>query len=71
MNWQKEKPNKPCVFISRHKSKLLNGYHYDVWRLMESDGYLGWFTEDGDEYDDYSECNFDEYMIIEELQEVK
>ena len=29
--------------------------------------YLSWQTEDGDEWDEISECDFDEYLVLEKL----
>lgn len=67
--WTTEKPNEPCVFITRVWDYQLKIYHYDIWRLvkiesLESPAYLGWCTEDGEEWNDYSACNFSEYKII-------
>ena len=73
-DWTKEKPTTPCVFMTRVWDDTLKIYDYNLWRLITTNGeslesptYLGWYTEDGDEWDDYSDCNFDEYKIIEEI----
>ena len=72
MNWIKEKPDYPCVFMTRGKVK--NHYCYSIWRIEKLDGaedntyYLGWLTEDGDEWDDIADMNFDEYLIIEKSE---
>jgi len=67
--WTKEKPNIPCVFVTRSWNNNLNLYDYNIWRLEKdaSGSYLAWLTEQGDEWDDYSLCNFDGYKIIEKL----
>lgn len=72
--WTKNKPNKPCVFMTRVWNNQLKIYDYNIWRLITTNGeslesptYLGWYTEGGDEWDDYSTCNFDEYKIIGEV----
>lgn len=73
-DWTKEKPTTSCVFMTRVWDDHLKIYDYNIWRLITTNGeslesptYLGWYTEDGDEWDDYSDCNFDEYKIIEEI----
>ena len=73
-NWIKEKPTTPCVFVTRVWNNHLKIYDYNIWRLITTNGeslesptYLGWYTEGGDEWDDYSDCNFDEYKIIGEV----
>ena len=67
---QKEKPSKPCVFLTRAWNDRLQKYNYDIWRFewveFDDKRYLAWLTEDGEEWDDIKECNFDEYFIIEE-----
>ena len=85
MKWIKQKPDFACVFLTRDK-KLKGGYDYDLWRLKWIQGeppenskddenidyyYLAWFTNDGDEWDDIGECDFEEYLIIEKLPELK
>lgn len=69
-SWTKEKPYEPCVFMTRVKDKRLGIYDYNIWRLTKIDcgddgEYLGWCTENGDEWDEYETMNFDEYFIIE------
>ena len=68
-DWQKERPTKPCVVMTRVWNKRLGIYDYNIWRFekIDCDGgwYLGWLTEDGEEWDDIKDCNFDEYCIIE------
>ena len=68
-DWQKERPTKPCVVMTRVWNKRLGIYDYNIWRFekVDCDGgwYLGWLTEDGEEWDDIKDCNFDEYCIIE------
>lgn len=68
-DWQKERPNKPCVVMTRVWNKNLEIYDYNIWRFekIDCDGgwYLGWLTEDGEEWDDINDCHFDEYCIIE------
>ena len=69
MKWQKKKPRTPCVFMTRTKYK--DRFEYNIWRIEEIDGiggngyYLGWLDEEGNEWDDLADMNFDEYFIIE------
>ena len=67
--WTKEKPKEPCVFMTKMWNKSLGIFDYNIWRfekIKDDDGwYLGWLTEDGDEWDDIERCNYDEYYIIE------
>lgn len=69
LDWQKERPKEPCVFMTRVLNKSLRIYDYNIWRLEKVNGddkeYLGWLTEDGEEFGDINDCNFDEYLIIE------
>lgn len=72
MNWQREKPDYPCVFVSRYSNKE-DGNRYTIWRFefidVGCDKYLAWLTEDFEEYDDISCCEFDEYLILEKLEQ--
>lgn len=67
--WQKEKPNKECVFLTRTGDGKLKSYNYQLWRFekidCDDDWYLGWTTENGDEWDDIKKCKFEEYFILE------
>ena len=69
LDWQKERPNEPCVFITRVWNDKFRMYDYDIYRFEKIDNgdgeYLAWLTEGGIEYDDINTCNFDEYLIIE------
>lgn len=78
LNWQKEKPDYACVFFTKHKYK--EEFEYNIWRFMweyteplEDDDsetrhyYLAWINNEGDEWDDIEECNYDEYLVIEIL----
>lgn len=71
--WQKGKPKEPCVFMSRTWDISLEIFDYHIWRFEKIEGddgwYLGWLTEDGDEWDDIDKCNFDEYCVIEYLKD--
>lgn len=72
--WSKEKPDYACIFLTKHNSE------YNLWRFCWQIGepsedtkgeapywYLAWTDQDGNEWDDISECNFDEYLILEIL----
>lgn len=68
LQWTKTKPDFACVFVARR------GDDYGVWQfewLHSTDGdllfYLAWLTDDGDEFDDIEECEFDEYLILKLL----
>jgi hypothetical protein len=79
--WQKEKPDYACIFVTKHNSEY-NIWRFaweqgeptdeDIKNLKEGEEetrfyYLAWLTQDGDEWDDISECDFDEYLILEKL----
>lgn len=74
LKWTTEKPNKPCIFVTKTKD-VFRPYEYKVWSLEQVttlDGeYLAWFDDDGEEYDDFSSYDFDEYLIIEFLENDK
>ncbi|WP_448506380.1 hypothetical protein, partial [Immundisolibacter sp.] len=61
LDWQKERPKEPCVFMTRWWEYEIKIYRYDIWRLEYIDNgdgeYLAWLTEDGIEYDDINTCN--------------
>lgn len=65
LKWQETKPSAPCVFVTKYSGD------YYIWRFVDistSDGtYLGWCTETGAEWDDISDCNFDQYLVLEWL----
>ena len=65
--WIKERPNKPCVFLTRNKFESEN-YNYDVWMIdwVESDDglYLGLMQGDGEEWGDLDDLLDSEYFII-------
>ncbi len=76
----KERPNFACIFVTRHdyKNKYKDKYYYNLWRLEWIPGddedddntiyyYLAWLDSDGNEWDDISECNYDEYLVLEKL----
>jgi hypothetical protein len=78
MEWQKEKPDYACVFLTRHNGE------YSLWQFVWEIGeppeneprtdeeskyyYLAWVTNDGDEWDDIADCNFDEYLVLGKLK---
>ena len=72
MNWTKEVPNKPCVFLCRSKYK--GRWSYSIFRIewvyCDEGSYLGWLTEDGEEWDDLAELVADEFLIAEETLEI-
>ena len=69
LDWQKERPNEPCVFITRVWNDKLKMYDYDIYRFEKIDNgdgeYLAWLTKDCEEFGNINDCNFDEYFIIE------
>lgn len=80
--WVKEKPDFPCIFLTRYKIKRNDyghKYEYRLWSfelLDDSEGgkYLAWVDNDGYEYADYNECIADGYLVLELLptkEEVK
>lgn len=72
--WQIDKPDYACIFLTRQY-----GY-YNLWEFSweisdndtqeYGDYYLDWTDIDGDEWDDISNCNFDEYLILELLPSI-
>ena len=61
-DWQKEKPNKPCLMVTR---SFYDGYNYQLFELNYMEGYLAVFCNDGIEWGDYNSLMVDEYFIIE------
>ena len=72
MSWQKEKPEKPCVFVTRYDIGGIY-YEYDVWILKYFDdgngSYLSICDGDGEEWGDWQDFKSQEYFIIEYLEE--
>jgi len=82
--WVTQKPDYACIFLTRHKWK--DNHEYSLWKFDWVEGgvpedapydenvhyyYLGWFENDGDEWDDIEACNYDEYFILEKLPTLK
>jgi len=83
MNWTKQKPDFACIFLTKDKKyKDGYDYDLWHLRWIQGEPpedapedihentryyYLGWFTNDGDEWDDIGECDFEEYLILEKL----
>ena len=71
MNWTKERPDKPCVFVTRDKFGD-NEYDYAVWLIRKLDGiedneyYLGLLEGNGDEWGALEDLEAGEYLIIDE-----
>jgi len=79
--WVKKRPDYACVVLTRHKYK--SKYEYNLFRFEWVVGeppddsadddenvtyyYLAWLDNDGDEWGDVNECNYDEYLVIEKL----
>lgn len=67
LKWTQTKPDFACVFVSRRDDD------YHVWQFEWLEGeddfyfYLGWITDDGEEYDDIADCEFDEYLVLKLL----
>ena len=74
--WTQQKPDYACIFVTKHSGE------YNIWRFCWEIGeppedetdtdetvywYLAWTNQDGDEWDDIAECDFDEYLILELL----
>lgn len=85
MNWTTEKPDFACVFVARQLGSGNYDYSLwqFSWELGEppedgatgDDGYtqyyyLAWTDNDGDEYDNIDECNFDEYLVLARLPDI-
>ncbi len=80
--WTKDKPDYACVFVTRQKDKH-NIYSYEVWEFRWEIGeppedaetettyyYLAWTDENGEEWDDIKDCNFNEYLVLEILHDM-
>lgn len=73
----KVKPDYACVFVGKH------GDEFSLWQFAWNLGdppedadddneytmyfYLAWTDNDGNEYDDIAECEFDEYIVLQKL----
>lgn len=79
LEFTKTKPDFACVFVSK---RLCSGYNeYAVWQFAWELGeapedasdddtlyfYLAWLDQDGDEWDDIAECDFDAYLVLDTL----
>lgn len=81
LEFTKTKPDFACVFVSKRVCSGYN--EYAVWQfswelgeasedVTDDDGetlyfYLAWLDQDGDEFDDIAECDFDEYLVLDRL----
>lgn len=80
MKWITERPDYACIFLTRYEFN--KRHEYRLWRFDWTPGeppentqddentcyyYLGWFTNDGDEWDDIVNCDHGEYLVIEIL----
>ena len=76
LEWTTVKPDFACVFVGKR------GDDYSLWQFAWNQGeapddsddddtfhyYLAWCTGDGDdEYDDFNECEFEQYLVIAKL----
>lgn len=71
MKWRKTKPDYACVFVGK------NGDDYRIyqfaWEISDNtddytlDLFLAWLDMDGELYDDYDDCDFDEYLVLKKL----
>uniref|UniRef100_A0A6M3KZ22 Uncharacterized protein n=1 Tax=viral metagenome TaxID=1070528 RepID=A0A6M3KZ22_9ZZZZ len=72
--WTKQKPDYACIFLTKENDA------YNIWKFCWEIGdppdnadedaiywYLAWADQDGDEWGDIAECDFDEYLILEIL----
>ncbi len=80
MDWQKEKPDYACVFVAKDREGDYELFRFE-WELSEDSNFeetedgtienisycLAWLDKDGYECDDYGECNYDEYLVLEKL----
>ena len=61
--WQKEKPNKPCLMVI--KKCGLDNLEYQLFELRYYQGYLAVICDDGEEWGDYDSLQALEYFVIE------
>ena len=71
LRWTTERPDFACVFASKRRDE------YQIWRFCwemdesttddEYGYYLAWTTNEGDEWDEIEDCDFDEYLVLEIL----
>lgn len=60
--WQKEKPNKPCLMVTR---TYYDRYNYQLFELNCIEDYLAVICEDGEEWGALEDLTADEYFVIE------
>jgi len=81
--WTKQKPDYACIFLTKNKKSatILADSEYNIWCFCWEIGeppvdvsdegitywYLAWTDQEGNEWDDIAECDFDEYLILELL----
>lgn len=68
LKFVKERPDFACVFVARR------GDDYHIFRFEwcptdyeDASYYLAWLDNYGIEYDDITECDYDEYLVLEIL----
>lgn len=66
--WQKEKPNKPCLMVTR---TYFNRWIYQLFELNYYQNYLAVICEDGNEWGDWEDLHADEYFVIEYYKDSK
>lgn len=82
MKWTTERPDYACMFLTRHQYKGNHEYSLWKFDWVEGEPpenapedihentsyyYLGWFENNGDEWDAIEACNYDGYLILEKL----
>ena len=68
--WIKEKPDFACIFVGKKNGEYItNSFFWTVGedKNGEAAAYLAWLDQFGSEWDDYDECDFDEYLILKIL----
>ena len=71
LRWTTLRPEFACVFATKKHGE------YQIWRFcwemdesltgVEYGYYLAWTTNEGDEWDEIEDCDFEEYLVLEIL----
>ena len=71
LKWTTSRPEFACVFATKKHDE------YNIWRFcwetdesltgVEYGYYLAWTTNEGDEWDEIEDCDFEEYLVLEIL----
>ena len=71
--WTKEKPDFPCLFITRDFIPSLHYYDYAVWEIAfdDEEGYNMLLDGAGEEWGALEDLVADEYMVLEDHRKTR